>query len=329
MRISDLRDRLQGALGATCRIERELGGGGMSHVFVANDEAQQRHVVVKVLSPELAGTVDGDRFRREIHILTTLHHPGIVPILGSGPAAPVVYYTMPMIEGDSLRTVLHRERHLPVEKAVRYATEIANALAYAHEHNIVHRDIKPENILIDGDSAVVLDFGISKAIERSGDIESLTATGFTIGTPTYMSPEQGAAQKHIDGRSDIYSLACVLHEMLVGEPPFPGTNRRLVMARHQHSPPPSARSSRPEIPVNIDQALLKALAKNPADRYDTAGAFAEAIRCDALTAAADRQARDARVEGGNSMKANMKATAFTVLGAVLVTAAVVVARCAR
>jgi len=328
MQTSDLRDRLQSALGATCRIERELGGGGMSHVFVANDEAQQRRVVVKVLSPELAGTVDGDRFRREIHILTTLHHPGIVPVLGSGPAAPVVYYTMPMIEGDSLRTVLHRERHLPVEKAVRYATEIANALAYAHEHNIVHRDIKPDNILIDGDSAVVLDFGISKAIERSGDIESLTATGFTIGTPTYMSPEQGAAQKHIDGRSDIYSLACVLYEMLVGEPPFPGTNRRLLIARHQHSPPPSARSSRPDIPVSIDQALLKALAKNPADRYDTAGAFAEAIRSDAPSAAADRPA-SARVEGGNSMKANMKTTAFTVLGAVLVTAAVVVARCAR
>jgi len=173
-----------------------------------------------------------------------------------------------------------------------------------------------------------LDFGISKAIERSGDIESLTATGFTIGTPTYMSPEQGAAQKHIDGRSDIYSLACVLYEMLVGEPPFPGTNRRLLIARHQHSPPPSARSSRPDIPVSIDQALLKALAKNPADRYDTAGAFAEAIRSDAPSAAADRPV-SARVEGGNSMKANMKATAFTVLGAVLVTAAVVVARCAR
>ena len=327
MQTSELRDRLQSALGATCRIERELGGGGMSHVFVANDDAQQRRVVVKVLSPELAGTVDGDRFRREIHILTTLHHPGIVPVLGSGPAAPVVYYTMPMIEGDSLRTVLHRERHLPLEKAVRYATEIANALAYAHKHNIVHRDIKPDNILIDGDSAVVLDFGISKAIERSGDIESLTATGFTIGTPTYMSPEQGAAEKHIDGRSDIYSLACVLYEMLVGEPPFPGTNRRLLIARHQHSPPPSARSSRPELPVNLDQALLKALAKNPADRYDTAAAFADAIRSGAPPAAAERTLRDERVKGSN-IKVNVKAAALTALGAVLVVAAIVFARCA-
>ena len=325
MPTSGLQDRLQSALGASCRIERELGGGGMSHVFVANDELQQRRVVVKVLSPELAGTVDGERFRREIHILTLLHHPGIVPVLGSGPAGPLVYYTMPMIDGDSLRTVLHRERQLPIEKAVRYATEVADALAYAHEHNIVHRDIKPDNILIDGDRAVVMDFGISRAIERSADIDSLTASGFTIGTPKYMSPEQAAAVKHIDGRSDIYSLACVLYEMLVGEPPFPGTNPRLLIARHIRSAPPSARASRPDLPASIDQALLKALAKNPADRYDTTHAFAEAIRAGATAAAPDREVRVAQGQRGSGMKA----IAYTVLGALLLTGALLIARCER
>ena len=325
MPTTGLRDRLQSALGASCRIERELGGGGMSHIYVAADEALGRRIVVKVMSPELADTVDGDRFRREIHNLAVLHHPGIVPVLGSGPAAPLLYYTMPLIEGDSLRTVLHRERQLPVEKAVRYATEIADALAFAHEHNIVHRDIKPENILIDGERAVVLDFGISRAIERSADMESLTATGFTIGTPKYMSPEQAAAQKHIDGRSDIYSLACVLYEMLVGEPPFPGTNPRLLIARHLHSPPPSARSSRPDMPVKLDEALLKALAKDPTDRYDTAHAFAEAIRSDAPIPAPVHTAVGA-ADGAGS---RIKAIVYTALGAILLTGAIVVARCAR
>ena len=325
MPTTDLRDRLQSALGDTCRIERELGGGGMSHIFVAADKAQGRRVVVKVLSPELAGTVDGDRFRREIHILAQMHHPGIVPVLGSGPAGPLLYYTMPMIEGDTLRGVLHRERQLSVDKAVRYATEIADALAYAHEHNIVHRDIKPDNILIDGESAVVMDFGISRAIERSADMESLTATGFTIGTPKYMSPEQAAAQKHIDGRSDIYSLACVLYEMLVGEPPFPGTNPRLLIARHLHSPPPSARSSRADVPVRLDEALLTALAKNPADRYDTARAFAEAI-CHDSPQTATGPATPAAVEEGGS---RLKRIVYAALGAVLLIGAIVVARCAR
>ena len=325
MPTTGLKERLQNALGASCRIEDELGGGGMSHIFVAADDAQGGRVVVKVLAPELAGTVDGDRFRREIHNLTELHHPGIVPVLGSGPAGPLLYYTMPMIEGDSLRAVLHRERQLPVETAVRYATEIADALAYAHEHNIVHRDIKPDNILIHGESAVVLDFGISRAIESSADIESLTATGFTIGTPKYMSPEQAAAQKHIDGRSDIYSLACVLYEMLVGEPPFPGTNPRLLIARHLHSPPPSPRSSRPDLPHNLDAALLTALAKNPADRYVTARAFADAIRCDAPVAAPDR----AVVGAPDERHSRARVIAYSALGAVLLTGAIVVARCAR
>jgi serine/threonine-protein kinase len=329
MDTSVVRERLQGALGARYRVEREIGGGGMSHVFVAEDVESHGRIVVKVLSPELAGTVDGDRFRREIQILTMLHNPGIVPVLGTGPVGPMLYYMMPLIEGDTLRMVLHRERQLPLETALRYATNIADALAFAHEHNVVHRDIKPDNILIQGDRAVVTDFGISRAIERSADIESLTATGFTLGTPRYMSPEQAAAAKHIDGRSDIYSLACVLFEMLAGEAPFPGTNARLIIAQHLRSAPPSVRASRADVPRYIDAALLRALAKDPADRYETIHAFAEAIRPDATRAAGDetgppRWAAAARAGGWR----HQQPVIYGALAAVVVAVVIAVARCA-
>ena len=277
MNPSALRGELERALGTAYHVERELDGGGMSHVFVASTGDVRGKVVVKVLSPELAGTVDGERFRREVHILTQLHHPSIVPVLGSGASGALLYYTMPLLEGDALRTVMHRERRLPLALACGFARDLANALTYAHGHNIVHRDIKPENVIIVQGRAVLMDFGISRAIERSADLESLTETGFTLGTPRYMSPEQAAAQKHIDGRSDIYSLACMLYEMLVGEPPFPGTNTRLLIARHLRSAPPSPRAARPDLPPVVESALLKALSKSPADRYDTAEAFAAAL----------------------------------------------------
>ena len=323
---SRLRDSLQLALGADYRVERELGGGGMSHVFVAEELLQGRRVVVKVLSPELAGTVDAERFRREIHILTQLHHAAIVPVLGMGPAGSLLCYTMPLLAGESLRTVMHRERQLPLAIAVGYARDIADALSYAHRHNVVHRDIKPENIIVDGGHAVVMDFGISRAIERSADIESLTATGFTLGTPRYMSPEQAAAEKHIDGRSDIYSLACVLFEMLVGEPPFPGTNSRLLISRHLRSAPPSPRASRPDLPMSIERALLRALAKAPADRYDTSDSFAAALADGADEAPSVAVA--ARPPAGDSRSRRTMALGAGV-AALIAVVTLVVARCTR
>ena len=325
MDTSALRGELERALGSSYRIERELAGGGMSHVFVADSHDAGRKVVVKVLSPELAGTVDGERFQREILILTQLHHPGIVPVLGSGPAGPLLYYTMPLLDGESLRSVMHRERRLALGDAVGYTRDIADALTYAHGHNIVHRDIKPENVIIVQGHAVVMDFGISRAIERSADIESLTETGFTLGTPRYMSPEQAAAQKHIDGRSDIYSLACVLYEMLIGEPPFPGTNTRLLIARHLRSAPPSPRAARPDLPVAVDRALLRALSKSPADRYDTAQAFATALDTD--PAASDEHTAGVRSPG---LGAGTRVWALGIAAAVAMAGgALLVARCGR
>ena len=322
MDTSALRGELERALGTSYRVERELDGGGMSHVFVASAEGATGKVVVKVLSPELAGTVDGERFRREIHILTQLHHPSIVPVLGSGPSGPLLYYMMPMLAGDALRTVMHRERRLALASALGFTRDIASALTYAHGHNIVHRDIKPENVIIENGHAVLMDFGISRAIERSADLESLTETGFTLGTPRYMSPEQAAAQKHIDGRSDIYSLACVLYEMLVGEPPFPGTNTRLLIARHLRSAPPSPRAARPDLPLGVERALLKALSKSPADRYDTAEAFAAAL---------EGTGPDAGGGGAPPRRAPGRLTASLGMAAAVVVAAalVLLGRCAR
>lgn len=325
MNTSGLRAELEQALGPSYHIERELAGGGMSHVFVASVDGGADTVVVKVLSPNLAGTVDAERFRREILILTQLHHPGIVPVLGAGPSGPLLYYTMPLLEGESLRSVMHRERRLALSSALRYTHDIADALGYAHGHNVVHRDIKPENVIIVNGRAVVMDFGISRAVERSADIVSLTETGFTIGTPRYMSPEQAAAQKHIDGRSDIYSLACVLYEMLLGEPPFPGTNTRLLISRHLRSTPPSPRAARPDLPVSVEAALLKALSKSPDDRYDTAQAFASALEAEGPAPAG--VATKADRSGARGARRRM---ALGIAGAAVVAGAVVLlGRCAR
>src|SRR5438093_1324817 len=207
--LSDLREQLQYSLGGGFRLSRELGGGGMAKVFVADDAIVGRRVVVKVLAPELAAGVNLERFHREIQVAGMLHHPGIVPVLSAGQTDDILYYTMPYIEGDSLRALIEREQQLSVERALEIARDVTDALVHAHAHNIVHRDIKPDNILIESATgrAVVTDFGIARAIEKAADISSVTSTGLTLGTPTYMSPEQAGAEKHVDGRSDIYSLA--------------------------------------------------------------------------------------------------------------------------
>ena len=252
----------------------------MSKVFVADDPAIGRRVVVKVLSPDLAAGVNVERFKREIQLAVSLHHPRIVPVLSAGQSGDdVLYYTMPFIEGETLRALLDRERQLPLERALAIARDVADALHYAHGRNIVHRDIKPENILIERDTGrpVVTDLGIARAIERAADDNSVTSTGFTLGTPTYMSPEQAGAERDLDGRSDIYSLGCVLYEMLAGAPPFVGPNARSIIARHMTEPPPGLQLVRPDLPVGASVLLKRMLAKSRNARPGTAAALTDAI----------------------------------------------------
>ena len=276
----ELRDILQHSLGTGYRLSRELGGGGMAKVFVADDGTAERRVVVKVLSPDLAAGVNVDRFKREIQVSAKLHHPRIVPVLSAGQSGDaLLYYTMPFIEGENLAALIKREKRLPLDRALDIAHDVADALGHAHALNIVHRDIKPENILIERATgrAVVTDFGIARAIEKAADIQSVTSTGLTLGTPTYMSPEQAAADLAIDGRSDIYSLGCVLYEMLAGEPPFTGPSARVIIARHVQEPPPDVRVVRVELPAQITRLLQKMLAKAPASRFESADSLARAL----------------------------------------------------
>ena len=269
---SDLRELLQSSLGAGYRLSHELEGGGMAKVYVADDPASGRRVVVKVLSPDLVASVDVDRFKREIAFLARLHHPNIVSILSAGQSGDdLLYYTMPYIGGESLRALLARERQLPPDRALAITRHIADALRCAHDHHIVHRDIKPANILVARDSgrALVADFGIARAIARA-EVGRLTSSGVTLGTPTYMSPEQAGAEQQVDGRSDIYSLGCVLYELLAGAPPFTGPNTRVIIARHMTEPPPSIRLARSELDESFDRILAWMLAKDRERRFPDA-----------------------------------------------------------
>src|SRR5438876_1579843 len=274
--MAELLARLRGALADRYAIDRELGHGGTATVYLAPDLKHGRAVAIKVLRPELAAALGAERFLREIEIAARLTHPHILPLHDSGEAAGFLYYVMPFVEGESLRDRLKREPQLPVEEAVRIAREVATALSYAHSQDVVHRDIKPENILLSGGEAVVADFGIARAIVAAG-AEQLTDTGLAVGTPGYMSPEQATGAEHLDGRSDVYSLGCVLYEMLAGHPPFLGTTAQEILARHTLDPVPPLRTIRPELPAAVDRAVGKALAKAPADRFATAAAFVEAM----------------------------------------------------
>ena len=272
----DLPGQLQSALGSAYRIERLLGRGGMATVWLAHDLRHDRPVALKVLHPELAQTLGPERFDREIKLAARLQHPHILTVLDSGDAAGHLWFTMPFVDGESLRDRLTREGQLPVEDSVRITREAAAALDYSHRHGVVHRDIKPENILLthDGD-ALVADFGIARALS-GGDDTALTQTGMAVGTPAYMSPEQ-ASGGAVDPRTDIYSLASVLYEMLAGEPPFTGPSPQAIMARRFSEPVRPLRGLREMIPVPLEQAVLKALARTPADRFPTAADFARAL----------------------------------------------------
>ncbi len=249
----------------------------MATVYLAEDLKHHRRVAVKVLRAELAAALGPERFLREIEIGAQLHHPHILPLYDSGEAAGFLYYVMPCVEGESLRDRLAREKQLPLDDALQIAREVADALSYAHSHDVVHRDIKPENIMLESGHAVVTDFGIARAITAAGGVE-LTETGIALGTPAYMSPEQAAGSKELDGRSDLYSLGCVLYEMLGGQPPFTGPTVESIVHQHLAAEPPSITSIRPAVPAAIAGVLGRALAKTPADRFSPAAQFAEALR---------------------------------------------------
>ncbi len=268
--MSELQHKLQTQLGAQYRLERELGGGGMSRVFLAEETALGRKVVIKLLPPELAAVLSADRFQREVRLAAALQHPHIVPLLAAGSAGDILYYTMPFVERESLRARLSREGELPVAEAVRLLREVVDALAYAHRQGIVHRDIKPDNILLSQRHAVVTDFGIAKALSAAGDSSTLTATGMSIGTPAYMAPEQATGEANVDHRADIYSLGALAYEMLAGEPPFRGTTQQAIIAAQltRHATP--LNEVRPAVPAELAAVIHRCLEKRPADRYQHA-----------------------------------------------------------
>jgi tetratricopeptide (TPR) repeat protein len=293
-------DRLSAALSDRYTVERELGRGGMASVWLAHDRRLDRAVAIKVLHPELAGAIGVDRFLREVRLTARFQHPNIVPVLDSGtiPGAdgrPLPWYAMAYVPGESLRARIERERQLPIDEALRITGQAGSALAAAHRDGVVHRDIKPENLLLGADRVYVADFGIAKALIETGG-ERLTSTGLAIGTPAYMSPEQASAQP-VDARSDQYSLASVLYEMLAGEPPFTGPTAQAIVARRLAEPPRGLRSVRPAVPAGVEATVLKALDRVPADRFRDVASFLEhlALPAPPTTPAASRGRPRARL----------------------------------
>ena len=274
--LADTSALFAAALADRYRLERELGRGGMATVYLAHDLRHDRPVALKVVRPELAASLGPERFLREIRIAARLQHPHVLTVHDSGETAGRLWYTMPYVEGESLRQRLAQEGQLPLDQALRIATQVLSALQYAHAHGVVHRDIKPENILLDGDQAVVADFGVARAISAAGQ-ERLTETGLALGTPAYMSPEQAVGTKELDGRSDLYAVGCLLYEMLAGQPPFVGSTAQQLLARHAIDPVPPLRTVRGTVPEQVERSVMRALAKVPADRFPTAADFATAL----------------------------------------------------
>ncbi|HVF39561.1 MAG TPA: protein kinase [Gemmatimonadaceae bacterium] len=268
--------RLRESLAQTYTIDRELGRGGMATVFLAQDGKHDRVVALKVLHPDLAATLGPDRFLREIKLAARLNHPHILPLFDSGNADGLLYYVMPYVEGESLRERLDREQQLPVEEAVHHARAIASALDYAHRQGIVHRDVKPENVMMYEGEAMVMDFGIAKAVSAAGS-DTLTQTGMMIGTPAYVSPEQAAGELNLDGRSDQYSLACMLYEMLTGERPFNAATPQAVMAKRFTETPTPLRQVRGAVPENVERAVTKAMSTDAAGRFTSTAMFGQAL----------------------------------------------------
>jgi serine/threonine-protein kinase len=281
--MTDLSQRLQAALGGAYRVEQELGGGGMSRVFVAEETRLARKVVIKVLPPDLALEMRVDRFNREIQLSASLQHPHIVPLLAAGGADDLLYYTMPFVEGEALRTRLSRAGELPVKDAVRILKDVADALAYAHARGVVHRDIKPDNVLLSGNHAVVADFGVAKAVSQAKTESGLTSVGVALGTPAYMAPEQAAGDPNIDHRADIYAFGAMAYEMLTGRSPFSGMAPHQMLAAHVTEPVVPITDKRPALPPALAQLVMACLEKNPADRPQSANDMLQTLESMATT----------------------------------------------
>jgi len=271
----DILERVRQALGARYTVITTVGRGGNATLFGAYDPKGEK-VAIKVLHPELAVSVAADRFLREIRYASQLHHPHIAPLLDSGETDYLLWFVMPYVPGDTLRQALRRERMLPIDRAVRIAAEMLEALEHAHEHGLAHRDIKPDNIVCSPSGAVLVDFGIARAIARSGE-DRVTRSGFVVGTEEYMSPEQAGGSPDIDGRTDIYSLGVVLFEALAGRPPFSSPSAAAVLDMQQHHPPPDLRGLRRDVPKPLGDAVMKALAKGRDERWQTAAEMRQAI----------------------------------------------------
>ncbi len=275
--MNDLRTRLETALGGAYAVERELPGGAASRLFLAAEVALRRRVVVKVLEADAASPVGAARFQQEMELTAQLQHPHILEVLTAGARDDLLYYVMPYVAGESLRHRLERERPLPVADAVLVLREVADALAFAHAHGIVHRDVKPENVLLQGGHAVIMDFGVARALLAARGGRRLTDPGTTVGTVGYMAPEQAAGDRDVDARADIYALGVVGYEMLTGAPPFTGATLQAVVAAHQTQMPVAPRELRADIPPDVSAAVLMALAKDPAARFQTAADFRDAL----------------------------------------------------
>jgi serine/threonine protein kinase len=266
---------VRSALADRFEILRLLGSGGMAHVFAAREQLTRRMVAVKVLRPEFAVTILSERFHQEIAFLTALDHPNILPLLASGQSDHFIYYAMPFATGGSLKERLQRERGLPLTDAFQIARQLAAGIDYAHAHNVIHRDIKPENVMFEEGRPMLCDFGVARAIVRAAE-DRISSSGLVVGTPSYMSPEQASGEA-LDHRTDVYALACVVYEMLAGEPPFTGATPQAVFRRQIADRPPSLRVVRPDLPKHVEEAVLRGLAKDMKRRWETGGALVGAL----------------------------------------------------
>src|SRR5205814_1803628 len=272
----DVLRNLTTALADRYVVEREIGAGGMATVYLARDLRHDRHVALKVLKPDLGAVLGVERFLSEIKVTANLQHPHLLPLFDSGEAEGLLYYVMPFVEGESLRSRLDREKQLPIDEAIRMSIAIANALEYAHSHGVIHRDLKPENILLQAGQPVIADFGIALAVSNAGG-NRITQTGLSLGTPQYMSPEQATGDRAIDARTDVYSLGAMIYEMLVGDPPHSASTAQAVIAKVLTERAQSVRVARPAVPEHVDHAVSRALEKLPADRWHSAAELSDAL----------------------------------------------------